>query len=299
MNCIICNNDRPKSEEHIIPENIGGTIIIHSVCKCCNDIFGHDVDCLLIKNRNIYDAYKKMEKFVDLNLKFEFKDAFCHLTDGTRIKTSLRSNEDKSLTTKVKKDLFFLDRNDTEFIVKYIKSICKKDKLPKDIMNDSINNYIIWHNNSNSPKEYTDEYMGFTIEKREDDVKYNNLMSADTPVRFIAKACVEFSYLFGIQNKIVNLEELKNHSLYDMQNTDLKYYQQINDSIDPIPFHVIIFENTQFIIGLFAKVYFGVDINWVGQASQLRFANNLITRKLIYCTENSGRLRFTDRVFDF
>ena len=177
------------------------------------------------------------------------------------------------------------------------KSICKKDKLPESVMNDSVNNYINWHNNPNSSKEYTDEFMGFTIEKREDDVKYNNLMSGDTPVRFIAKACIEFSYLFGIQNKIGNLDELKNHALNGIQSANLKYHQEINDNIDPIPFHVIVFEDTQFIIGLFAQVYFSVDINWIGEASQLRFANNLISKELVYCIDNSGRLKSIDKVF--
>jgi hypothetical protein len=297
MKCIICNKERSASDEHIIPENIGGTIVIQNVCKTCNDIFGHDVDCLLIKNRNIYDAYKKIQEKSDLNLKFEFKDAFCHLENETRINASLRSDENKTLTTNSKKDLFFLDKEDTKFIQKYIESICKKENISDVIKNNSINNYLDWHNNPSSQNIYVDEYFGFTMEKREDDVKYNNIMSGDTPMRFIAKACVEFSYLFGIQNRIGNLDQLKNHALNGIKSADLKYHQEINENIEPIPFHVIIFENTQFIIGLFAQVYYSVDINWIGEVSQLRFANNLITKELVYCIENSGRLKSTDKVF--
>lgn len=297
MKCIFCDNDRQKSREHIIPENVGGSVIIESVCKICNSTFGSEVDNKLIENRHIYDSYKEIENNSNLNLKFEFKDAFCHLEDGTRISASLRSNENKSLITRVDKDLFFLDNKDAEFIIKYIKSICKKDKLPESILNNSIDNYVQWHNNPNSSKKYSDERMGFAIEKRVDDVKYNNIMSGDTPLRFIAKACVEFSYLFGIQNKVGNLNALKNHALYGIQNVDLKYYQEINDGIDPIPLHVIIFEDTQFIIGLFAQVYFGVAIDWLDEVSQLRFANNLITKELVYCKENSGRLKSTDKIF--
>lgn len=297
MNCIICDDDKPKSREHIIPENIGGSVIIDSVCKCCNSKFGSEVDNKLIKNRQIYDAYHKIEKYYSLDLKFEFKDAFCHLEDGTRINASLRSNENKTLTTKLNKDLFLIDNNNTEFIVKYIKSISKKETISDSIIEKSIANYVNWHNDSKSSKEHTDEIMGFTIEKREDSVKYNNIMTSDTPLRFIAKACVEFSYLFGIENKIGNIIDLKNHALYGIQNRDLKYYQEINEDIEPIPAHIIIFEDTQFIIGLFAQVFFSVAMNWLGEISQLRFANNLITKKLIYCIEDSGRIKSTNKEF--
>lgn len=50
MRCIICKEDKPSnefSEEHVFPDSIGGTLIIKSVCKTCNDRLGSSVDCYL------------------------------------------------------------------------------------------------------------------------------------------------------------------------------------------------------------------------------------------------------------
>lgn len=47
--CIICHkNDRPLSDEHLIPEAIGGYYHIYSVCKDCNSNLGFSVDKYLL-----------------------------------------------------------------------------------------------------------------------------------------------------------------------------------------------------------------------------------------------------------
>lgn len=48
MLCIFCLKDRPPSDEHVFPEAIGGTLVIHRVCKPCNDILGSQVDAKLV-----------------------------------------------------------------------------------------------------------------------------------------------------------------------------------------------------------------------------------------------------------
>lgn len=54
MQCIICKKERKKfSEEHIFPESIGGSLIINSVCKSCNDKLGRNVDSHLVNNKLI------------------------------------------------------------------------------------------------------------------------------------------------------------------------------------------------------------------------------------------------------
>ena len=38
--CIICRETNALSEEHVIPEAIGGDLICNFLCKPCNDVFG-------------------------------------------------------------------------------------------------------------------------------------------------------------------------------------------------------------------------------------------------------------------
>ncbi len=55
VKCIICGEPITEvSPEHIIPDAIGGTIVIHSVCKECNSRLGDKVDCLLTDDLLFY-----------------------------------------------------------------------------------------------------------------------------------------------------------------------------------------------------------------------------------------------------
>ena len=47
--CIICHQDNQElSDEHVIPEAIGGYYHIYNVCKDCNSKLGDHVDKLLL-----------------------------------------------------------------------------------------------------------------------------------------------------------------------------------------------------------------------------------------------------------
>ena len=49
--CIICHQDNQElSDEHVIPEAIGGYYHIYNVCKDCNSKLGDHVDNLLLNH---------------------------------------------------------------------------------------------------------------------------------------------------------------------------------------------------------------------------------------------------------
>jgi hypothetical protein len=50
MRCIFCRQETAGSEEHIIPDALGGTISIRAVCKPCNSKLGHEVDDTLVNS---------------------------------------------------------------------------------------------------------------------------------------------------------------------------------------------------------------------------------------------------------
>ncbi len=47
MICIFCGQDKKPSVEHIIPKNIGGRVVVKTVCVDCNSKFGSKVDAEL------------------------------------------------------------------------------------------------------------------------------------------------------------------------------------------------------------------------------------------------------------
>ena len=44
ITCIFCNNECQSTDEHIVPEFLGGTLVIKEVCKDCNSKMGSDFE---------------------------------------------------------------------------------------------------------------------------------------------------------------------------------------------------------------------------------------------------------------
>jgi len=64
--CIICRTEKDEkefSDEHVIPDALGGYYHIYTVCKNCNSILGRKVDSKL--TNHIFSKYQRSA----LNLK--------------------------------------------------------------------------------------------------------------------------------------------------------------------------------------------------------------------------------------
>lgn len=62
MQCIICREDKEKmSDEHVIPESLGGFYHIFNVCRICNSEMGQKVDSPLV-NHKLTELYRFSEE---------------------------------------------------------------------------------------------------------------------------------------------------------------------------------------------------------------------------------------------
>ncbi len=62
--CIFCFKNDTEVEftkEHIIPQNIGGTLYIEDVCKICNSGLGSKIDSEILKHLSILEAFDKLK----------------------------------------------------------------------------------------------------------------------------------------------------------------------------------------------------------------------------------------------
>lgn len=58
MLCIVCRKDKEDmSDEHVIPDSLGGFYHIYSVCKPCNSELGEKVDSPLV-NHKLTELYR-------------------------------------------------------------------------------------------------------------------------------------------------------------------------------------------------------------------------------------------------
>lgn len=82
MKCIICRNvkeDSDFSDEHVIPDSLGGYYHIYTVCKSCNSKLGENVDAPLV-NHKLSEIYRFSQEIVGKSGKLPnpFSGTFSH-----------------------------------------------------------------------------------------------------------------------------------------------------------------------------------------------------------------------------
>ncbi|WP_279499560.1 HNH endonuclease [Aeromonas veronii] len=101
MNCIICldknpiTKDNPLTDEHIVPEFIGGTLTAKNVCKICNSRFGHGFEGRL-SNSFIFKLSKQVYNISGKSKKTT--SAFSGLYDHPSL-GKVRVNDDNRVIT--------------------------------------------------------------------------------------------------------------------------------------------------------------------------------------------------------
>ena len=123
MKCIFCLLEKPPSDEHVIPDSIGGKIHINEVCKECNSTLSSLVDnpfasCSLIQLARYTHSLGGKRDIVP----FPFGGVG---TFNNGQKVSL----DRSFTPHVKRDLNFTKLQDGTLQVHFIADASDRDKL--------------------------------------------------------------------------------------------------------------------------------------------------------------------------
>lgn len=145
--CIICRKSQKQfSDEHVIPDAIGGHYHIHNVCKSCNSLLGSKVDSKLVNH--------KFMEFLRFNNKIKSKSnklpnplTGIHTNEeNPEFKIQLRLNNNDNLSPYIlptKPNLINLDNNtvkitftldeaDIDKHTDIIRDICKRNNLPID-----------------------------------------------------------------------------------------------------------------------------------------------------------------------
>jgi hypothetical protein len=111
-------------------------------------------------------------------------------------------------------------------------------------------------------------------------------MPTNTPTRFIAKACVEFASLLNFLEDIANADDLVQHARNNHAIENLSFHYKDSGLINANPHHIIAFTEMYFILGIYGKVFFAVDISWKMKKEPLYISNDLKEKKLRLCFEN-------------
>lgn len=298
MLCIFCQEEREPSKEHIIPETLGGSVVIFNVCEDCNSKLGSKVDSALHKHRHIYDAYEKLQLEQKPNFKFRFNKSYFESSDERKVTVRQNSQSKKIVPTKVAENEFIIDAKDNKFIVGYMKKKGMRKGYTEEYINKHIDEYLNWSKTKNSGDQYFDDQFELRLESCTDNASRITEMVSTTPHRFLAKACVEFAWLLGLQDKIQNLDILRQHARYG---THLKqiccYEEKVWDK--SIPYHIISFHNNQFQIRFFGNYGFAIEIDRETSESTISIANDIFNKVLLVCQREADGLLITNKTIQF
>jgi len=298
MWCIFCQENKQPSEEHIIPENIGGSVITYQVCKSCNSTLGSYADSELNKHRHIYDAYQKLQTKGKPELQFRFHKSTFIRSDGTKINVSNKSDSAKIQVTRLSENEFTIAPNDNKFILKYMKKKGKQKGISEKYVTNQITDYLEWSKSKQVSDSYEDEALELQVNFCSSVSSRKTIMSGKTPLRFLTKACVEFVYLLGLQDNITNLNILRKHALHG---TDLSLIRSNEEPIweKAIPFHIIAFHNNQFQIHFFAQYGFSIEIELKKSMPNISLANDITNKSLHVCKSEDDGIRITNQILEF
>ncbi len=298
MICIFCQENKAPSDEHIIPENVGGSTIIRSVCIECNNQLGTSVDSELNKQRHIYDAFSKLDKTNRPNLEFHFSESYYEDDEGNKIKLPKTSKKSEIVPTQIDTDFFIIDRNDNQFVSAQINKIVKREGISKEIATKKITEYMNFSKNSKPGDVYTDDIFGIKVITQQANTGRITVMSGRTPHRFLSKACVEFAHALGISDKLKNLDLLREHALHGNRLQDIHAFQEISEGRGAMPFHLIQFTEDQFHVHFFLKYAVSIEILWVNRPELIFLAEDLLTRDLRICIPGKENLEITKYVLN-
>lgn len=79
--CFSCLEERILTEEHIIPQALGGKLSAWIYCKDCNDKFGREVDSILIKNLGHFGTLLNIDRVRGENQPYDVTE----VRDGTEL----------------------------------------------------------------------------------------------------------------------------------------------------------------------------------------------------------------------
>lgn len=279
IQCIFCLLEKLPSLEHVIPESVGGVLTVNYVCTDCNSALGSKADAELNKHRHIYDTYLRVKDQVKAKLKFHFTDSHLEYPDGTKVKAT-KSNVDRRIVpTKLENGGFILDEFSDEWIIDQIKRNGQELCLREFAIDQIIHRYKFFKLTATAGDRFYDRTTGIRVIFNADDLTPTNKMSVNTPTRFIAKACVEVAYIFGLQNEIVELDLLRQHARYGIQFDELNFKEAIHTE-EPVPGHTLIFHKNEFSIQFFGNYAVGVEIHWKKGQNDRVLVNHLSDKKV-------------------
>ena len=98
--CFSCCQNKALTEEHVIPQALGGKYSAWIYCKDCNDNFGREIDSQLSKNLGYFSTILKIDRERGENQPYDVSV----IKDGTELTHDGKKIARKKPSVKIEKD---------------------------------------------------------------------------------------------------------------------------------------------------------------------------------------------------
>jgi hypothetical protein len=274
--CIFCFRNDTEVEftrEHIIPKNIGGTLLIDDVCRICNSRLGENLDVEILKHLGIIKAFDSLEiKYDRAGILKNYYKITGH-SNNIELPFTFINGEYKMLPQNQLDGSLILPEEDYEKILRksvYRDKILKSIKMPQNNIETEIKKISKDYSKSDVGEIINAPRIGRSLKKRRDKFKIKIEPKSQSQIdRLLAKIFYEFLFLIG--GKIIFKKAKELEPVYDFINTgkksDLIFISNINTEKESyVPIHVIqfIFDYSyqKMRIGFFGKIAY--EFTYIG-----------------------------------
>lgn len=284
--CIFCKknsedgNKFELTDEHVIPEMIGGWITIPFVCKDCNNHFGSNIESKLKKNIFIVSAIDKL-KIQPPEIAYKSAQVTLEFPGNIKTKGKIVGNGSVEFRPTLQDDgsLITPEGGSKDFLRKKIK---RYEKAKKEKVKFDINEYDRLPYDIVIPINNT----GISFIKRKDQKATIVISDLSEPILFMLPAKIAFEHLAGFSYNFIQEREFDLFGEWIL-NEDVENKVRLNTvlsrmgnpkNLNYLPYHFIrysLFDNDLVaLVGLFGFIIFSVFIFVLDDIS--KFPNNRI-----------------------
>ena len=210
--CIFCFRDSSEvtfSEEHLIPNSLGGSLILlNLVCNECNSKFGSEFDHVILKNPEVIDALDKLELPYDKVKLIKGNYSIHGLSENIELKGRITKNG-FSFPSQSLPDGSII-HPETEYEEPLLKSILRDQRLYQagltdDRIMEEYKTLIEAYGKASVGDKVSCPLLGVTLVKRSDTFRIKLTPKSGCDVsRLIAKIAYEFGFLIAGRDFLLN-----------------------------------------------------------------------------------------------
>ena len=179
--CIVCLEEGPLSEEHVIPRSLGGVLTCNFLCRGCNSWFGQDVEASAKSDPSVLLAAGELREDAPyLAMRLMEGQSLLPTGRGPRVSCYIRDGEFRVRSTKLQDGSLI---QPTEEAAKAIEAMLRREGHGPAIIDDAVAAFERVPENQRTPIAPGLEVSKWSSEGLEPDLSRSKMLDPLLPVK--------------------------------------------------------------------------------------------------------------------